>query len=51
MKNKKHDKIIQDYDSIKSKHIEKLTDKILKNDEKLNKLKEKPVNKNFLDLF
>lgn len=51
MKHKKHDDLVRNYDSIKAKHIEKLTNKILKNDEKLNKLKEKPINKNFLDLF
>ena len=32
--NKKHHKITQDYDKQKSKHLEKLTDKMLKNDEK-----------------
>tara|TARA_B100001063_G_scaffold243797_1_gene275183 strand:+ start:805 stop:930 length:126 start_codon:yes stop_codon:yes gene_type:complete len=32
--NKKHHKITRDYEKQKSKHIEKLTDKMLKNDEK-----------------
>ena len=48
---KKHHKIIQDYDKQKSKHLEKLTDKMLKNDEKANQLKTKPVKGNFLKNF
>ena len=32
--NKKHHKITRDYEKQKSKHVEKLTDKLLKNDEK-----------------
>ena len=36
---KKHNRIVKDYDNQKSKHLEKLTDKMLKNDEKANKLK------------
>jgi hypothetical protein len=48
---KKHHKIIKDYDKQKSKHLEKLTDKILKNDEKANQLKSKPIKGNFLKNF
>jgi hypothetical protein len=51
MKSKKHSKIVKDYDKQKEKHLEKLATKMLKNDEKLSKLKEKNINKNFLDLF
>ena len=51
MKSKKHSKIVKDYDKQKEKHLEKLATKLLKNDEKLSKLKEKNINKNFLDLF
>jgi hypothetical protein len=48
---KKHDKIVKDYDKQKSKHLEKLTDKMLKNDEKAEKLKSKPIKGNFLKNF
>ena len=51
IKNKKHDKIITDYDKIKSKHLDKLASKMLKDDEKNQKLKEKNINPDFLDLF
>ena len=49
--NKKHHKITKDYDKQKSKHLEKLTDKMLKNDEKANKLKSKPIKGDFLKNF
>ena len=49
--NKKHHKIVKDYDKQKSKHLEKLTDKILKNDEKLNQLKSKTMKGDFLKNF
>lgn len=48
---KKHNQIIKDYDKQKSKHLEKLTDKMLKNDEKANQLKSKPIKGNFLKNF
>jgi len=37
--NKKHHKITRDYEKQKSKHVEKLADKMIKNDEKAQKLK------------
>lgn len=49
--NKKHHKITQDYDKQKSKHLEKLTDKMLKNDEKANQLKTKTMKGDFLKNF
>lgn len=49
--NKKHHKITKDYDKQKSKHLEKLTDKILKNDEKSNQLKSKIMKGDFLKNF
>jgi hypothetical protein len=49
--NKKHHKITKDYDKQKSKHLEKLTDKMLKNDEKANQLKSKPIKGDFLKNF
>ena len=51
MKKKKHTKIVKDYDKQKEKHLERLANNILRNDEKLSKLKEKNINTNFLDLF
>jgi hypothetical protein len=51
MKNKKHSKIIGDYDKQKSKHLENLATQILKADEKIQKLKEKSINPDILKLF
>jgi len=48
---KKHHKITKDYDKQKSKHLEKLTDKILKNNEKSNQLKSKTIKGDFLKNF
>jgi hypothetical protein len=50
-KNKKHDKIVNDFDSQKQKHLEKLATKMLDDQDKLNKLKEKNINTDFLKLF
>lgn len=51
MKKKKHNDIINDYDKIKSKHLDQLASKMLANDEKMNQLKGKEINPKFLDLF
>jgi hypothetical protein len=51
MKNKKHDEIIKDYAKVKSKHLEKLANQILKEDERLCKLKQLNINPDVLDLF
>jgi hypothetical protein len=51
MRKKKHEDIITNYDRIKSKHLDNLATKMLANDEKMNKLKDKNINTNFLDLF
>ena len=50
-KHRKHDKLVNDYENQKNKHLEKLATKTLEGQEKLSKLKEKKVNKDFLDLF
>jgi hypothetical protein len=50
-KKSKHDKLVNDYDTQKNKHLEKLATKTLDEQEKLNRLKEKNINTNFLDLF
>ena len=48
---KKHNRIVKDYDNQKSKHLDKLADKMLKNDEKASKLKSKPIKGDFLKNF
>jgi hypothetical protein len=50
-KHKKHDKIVNDYDNQKQKHLEKLASKMLENEEKFRILKDKKIKGNFLDLF
>jgi hypothetical protein len=51
MKAKKHDKIVNDYQKEKAKHLEKLATRLLENDEKVRKFKEKKTDGKFLDLF
>ena len=51
LKNKKHNKIVKDYDKQKEKHLEKLATKMLKNDEKADKLKAKQIKGDFLKNF
>ena len=48
---KKHDKLVNDYDNQKNKHLERLAKKMLENDEKFRKLREKGIDDSFLDLF
>jgi len=50
-KHKKHDKIVKDYETQKAEHLDKLASQMLKNDEKMQKLKEKKINIDFLKLF
>tara|TARA_R110002020_G_scaffold470411_1_gene696312 strand:- start:367 stop:552 length:186 start_codon:yes stop_codon:yes gene_type:complete len=50
-KHSKHDKIVNNYQTTKQNHLEKLATKMLNNDEKFSKLKEKEINNNILDLF
>jgi hypothetical protein len=50
-KNKKHDSIVNDFDIQKQKHLEKLATKALENQDKIDKLKEKNINTDFLKLF
>ena len=47
---KKHQKLIDDYDPQKRKHLEKLATKSLGKDEKMLKVKSKQIKSNFLDL-
>jgi len=50
-KHHKHDKLVNDYDTQKEKHLEKLATKMLDKQEKLSILREKKIDKGFLDLF
>ena len=50
-KKRKHDKLVNDYETQKSKHLEKLADKMLEDQEKLSKLRDKKSDGKFLDLF
>ena len=51
IKKSKHDKLVNDYDKQKEKHLERLATKMLKNEDKNNKLKNKQIKGNFLDKF
>ena len=51
MKHKKHNKIVNDYQKTKSKHLDKLATKMLEDEEKFRKLGEKKSKGKFLDLF
>lgn len=50
-RNKKHQKIVDDFEVQKQKHLEKLATQMLKQDEKNQRLKQKTINTNFLKLF
>ncbi len=50
-KHHKHDKIVNDYENQKQKHLEKLASKMLDKQDKISILREKKVDKGFLDLF
>jgi hypothetical protein len=50
-KKRKHDKLVTDYANQKSTHLEKLATKMLDEQEKLSKLREKKTDGKFLDLF
>ncbi len=51
IKRSKHDKIVNDYDKQKEKHLERLASKMLKDEEKTNRLKSKTIKGDFLDKF
>ena len=51
MKHKNHNKIVNDYDKQKSKHLDRLATKMLDNDEKFRKLQDKKVKGDFLKNF
>ena len=51
MKKKKHDKLVRDYDRQKEKHLEKLATEKLKNQDKMDHLRTKYIDTDFLKLF
>ena len=51
IKNKKHNQIVNDYDKIKSRHLEKLANKILKDEERRDNLRSKDIKGDFLKNF
>ena len=50
-KNKNHDKVVCEYEKKKSNHLEKIATKMLKHDERIQKLRDKKINPNLLNLF
>lgn len=50
-KKRKHDKLVNDYANQKSTHLERLATKMLDEQEKLSKLRDKKTDGKFLDLF
>jgi hypothetical protein len=51
IKSKNHDNIVDNYDKQKSKHLDKLAKRMLNNDEKFSRLRDKNIEGKFLDLF
>ena len=51
MRTPKHKDIIKDYKKIKSNHLDKLANRILKDDEKKEEMKKYKLSKKFLDIF
>ena len=51
MKNKNHDNIKYNLSTLKQKHLENLATRLLKEDEKNQKLKSKKIKGNFLKNF
>ena len=51
MRTPKHKDIIKDYKKVKSKHLDKLANRILKDDKKKEELKKYKLNNKFLDIF
>lgn len=50
-KQQRYKEIVDDYDTAKSNHLERLASKMLKEDEKYQKLKSKKIKGKFLDKF
>jgi len=50
-KKRKHDKLVNDYEKQKAKHLQKLATKLLEDADKLRILRDKKSDGKFLDLF
>tara|TARA_R110001599_G_scaffold6163_3_gene30659 strand:+ start:215 stop:391 length:177 start_codon:yes stop_codon:yes gene_type:complete len=51
IKRSKHDKIVNDYDKQKEKHLERLANKMLKDEDKKDRLRSKTIKGDFLNKF
>ena len=51
IKRSKHDKLVNDYDKQKEKHLERLANKMLKDDDKKDRLRSKIIKGDFLNKF
>tara|TARA_R110000803_G_scaffold37800_1_gene81600 strand:- start:2321 stop:2494 length:174 start_codon:yes stop_codon:yes gene_type:complete len=51
IKKNKHNLIVKDYDTQKQKHLERLATKMLKDEDKNNRLKGKIIKGDFLNKF
>ena len=51
IKRSKHDKLVNDYDKQKEKHLERLANKMLKDEDKKDKLRSKTIKGDFLNKF
>ena len=50
-KSKRHRSITNDFELTKQKHLERLATKMLDKQDKIEKLRDKKIDKGFLDLF
>ena len=51
IKKTKHDRIVNDYDKQKEKHLERLANKMLKDEDRRDNLRSKNINGDFWDKF
>jgi hypothetical protein len=51
MKHWRHDKIVNDFENTKRKHLKSLANRMLKKQDFLDKLKTKPISDKFLNKF
>ena len=51
IKRSKHDKLVNDYDKQKEKHLERLANKMLKDEDKKDRLRSKAIKGDFLNKF
>jgi len=51
IKRSKHDKLVNDYDKQKEKHLERLANKMLKGEDKKERLRSKTIKGDFLNKF